>query len=131
VQAVSINGIEFDAMISESKGYSATIPDYPVEGGFNVSDAIMTAPLELAMTLFVGNSVTFRQHRGRSINDVVKQLEDLFFSGKLVTVITSTDTYKDYGILAMSIGQRSQRWDSRNRDGINSGEFYAGRKRGQ
>jgi hypothetical protein len=38
---VTIAGIEFDALISEEHGYEATVPEYAVESGFSVSDAII------------------------------------------------------------------------------------------
>ena len=33
IQPVSIDGIEFDALISSSESLAADIPQYPVEGG--------------------------------------------------------------------------------------------------
>lgn len=55
-QPVSINGIEFDALIDESRTLEATVPEYSVESGFSVSDAIILSPEKLDMTLFVTNT---------------------------------------------------------------------------
>ena len=45
LQPVSIWGIEFDALVDETKSLSATVPAYPVESGFPVSDTIILDPI--------------------------------------------------------------------------------------
>lgn len=47
LKPVSIAGIEFDALIEETKTLSATVPVYPVENGFPVSDTIILDPLRI------------------------------------------------------------------------------------
>lgn len=42
LKPVSIAGIEGDALISEDISYSADIPEYPVENGYNVSDTVLS-----------------------------------------------------------------------------------------
>jgi len=49
---VTIAGIEFDALISEEHGYEATVPEYAVESGFSVSDAIIHGAETLNMVLY-------------------------------------------------------------------------------
>ena len=49
LKPVSVAGIEFDALIDETKTLSATIPAYPVEDGFNVADHVSRKPLTLQM----------------------------------------------------------------------------------
>lgn len=84
-QPVSINGIEFDALIDESRTLEATVPEYSVESGFSVSDAIILSPEKLDMTLFVTNTpVTWYNRHGGSqnrVDSVVKQLEELYYAG--------------------------------------------------
>ena len=43
-QPVSINGVEFDALIESEEGYEAQIPEYPTEKGLSVSDNITLKP---------------------------------------------------------------------------------------
>ena len=43
-QPVSINGLEFDALIDESRTLEATVPEYSVESGFSVSDSVILNP---------------------------------------------------------------------------------------
>lgn len=43
-QPVSINGVEFDALIDSDEGYEAQVPEYPTEKGFSVSDNITLKP---------------------------------------------------------------------------------------
>ena len=45
LKPVSVAGIEFDALIDEQKTMNATIPAYPVEDGFPISDTIILDPL--------------------------------------------------------------------------------------
>ena len=40
-QPVSIEGIEFDALLDEERVLTAESPDYPVEDGFSVNDTII------------------------------------------------------------------------------------------
>ena len=43
IAPVSVAGIEFPAMLDETQTYTSSIPDYPVETGFTVSDSIGAA----------------------------------------------------------------------------------------
>ena len=52
-QPVSVDGIEFDALITESASYEAEVPEYPIETGFMVNDTIILRPVLLDMTLFL------------------------------------------------------------------------------
>ena len=38
---VSVDDIEFDALIDSEEGYEADVPEYPTEKGFSVSDTIV------------------------------------------------------------------------------------------
>lgn len=106
-QPVSINGIEFDALIDQDVGFTATVPEYPVENGFSVSDAILLSAETLTMTLYLTNTpVTWYQRHGNDpgrVERVVKQLEELYFSKTPVTVVTSDETFTNMGITALNI----------------------------
>lgn len=106
---VSINGIEFDALISESRTLEATVPEYSVESGFSVSDAIILSPEKLEMTLFVTNTpVTWLGRHGSNqsrVDTVVKQLEELYYAGEPVTIVTSDATYVNMAIESLSISK--------------------------
>ena len=79
---VTIAGIEFDALISEEHGYEATVPEYAVESGFSVSDAIIHGAETLNMVLYVTDTpVTWRSHSGRGrVEQVTKRLEELYYA---------------------------------------------------
>jgi hypothetical protein len=106
-QPVSINGIEFDALIGENRTLEAESPDYPVEDGFDVNDSIILHAGSLAMTLFVTNMpVTWKQQHGGQtdrVENVVKQLEELFLSRTLCTIVTTDKTYQDMAILNVTL----------------------------
>lgn len=105
-EPVSIDGIEFDALIEEEKDLKASIPTYPVEDGFPVSDTIILDPITIKMTLFISRTpVTWLQRHGTDMTRVQKvceQLEKLWQAKKLVKIVTQDITYTDMGITDMS-----------------------------
>ena len=108
-QPVSINGLEFDALIDESGTLEATVPEYSVESGFSVSDSVILNPEKLSMTLFVTNTpVTWYRRHGASptrVDNVVKQLEELYFAKEPVTIVTSDATYTSMAIESITISK--------------------------
>ena len=62
LRPVTIAGIEFDALLDETKNLAATIPVYPVESGFPVSDTIILEPLS-ARELWRQSKKDLRQDR--------------------------------------------------------------------
>ena len=65
-QPVSVDDIEFDALIDSEEGYEADVPEYPTEKGFSVSDTIVLKADTLNMTLYVTDTpVTWRKRRLR------------------------------------------------------------------
>lgn len=108
-QPVSINGLEFDALIDESRTLEATVPEYSVESGFSVSDSVILSPEKLSMTLFVTNTpVTWYRRHGASptrVDSVVKQLEELYFAKEPVTIVTSDATYTSMAIESLTISK--------------------------
>ena len=64
-QPVSVDDIEFDALIDSEEGYEADVPEYPTEKGFSVSDTIVLKADTLNMTLYVTDTpVTWRKRTG-------------------------------------------------------------------
>lgn len=107
LKPVSIAGIEFDALIDEQKTMSATIPSYPVEDGFPVSDTIILDPISIQMTLYVTNTpVTWLQRHGSSmdrVNRICDEIENLWLEKKLVKIVTSDAIYTNMGITSITI----------------------------
>ena len=101
---VSINGLEFDALIDQSRQLDATIPQYVTEQGFQISDSIIIEAETLSMTLYVTDTpVTWRGRHGLGrTTDVCRQLESLYFSKTPVTVVTSDGTYTNMGIQSIT-----------------------------
>lgn len=107
LQPVSVWGIEFDALIDETKSMTSTIPEYPVEKGFSVSDTIINDPIQFSATLYLTNTpVTFLYRHGSS-NDRVKRIcndiEKKWFEKKLTKIVTSDAVYTNMGITSISI----------------------------
>ena len=96
----SVNEKDFDALISENRGYEATVPEYPVETGFVVSDAIILGAETLNMVLFVTDTpVTWRSHAGQGHADqVCNELEELYYTAEPVTVVTTDKVYTNMAI---------------------------------
>ncbi len=107
LKPVSIWGIEFDALIDETKNLSATIPAYPVEKGFPVSDTIILDPISLQMTLYVSNTpVTWLYRHGTStdrVNKICDLLEQKWLKKQLAKIVTTEAIYKNMGITSISI----------------------------
>lgn len=107
LKPVSIWGIEFDALIEETKNLSATIPTYPVEEGFPVSDTIILNPISIQMTLYVSNTpVTWLYRHGTSndrVNKICDLLEQKWLQKQLTKIVTTEAIYKDMGITSISI----------------------------
>lgn len=104
-QPVSVDGIQFDALISETHNFESVVPEYTTETGYVVSDNIVLQPETLELTVVATNTpVTWASQGGDShISDVVAQLKELYFQRKLVTVITTDETYENMAIVSMSI----------------------------
>lgn len=106
-QPVTIWGIEFDALIDEQKTLSSTIPTYPVEEGFPVSDTIINEPVSISLTLYVSNTpVTWLYRHGTATDRVVKicnQIEKKWLEKQLTKIVTSDTIYTDMGITSISI----------------------------
>lgn len=101
-QPVSINGLEFDALIDEQVTLEAEVPEYPVEEGYSVSDAIIKKAKLLNMTLFVTNTpVTWRSRHGNSqtrVAEVCQKLKDLYMASEPVTVVTTDEIFANMAI---------------------------------
>ena len=107
LKPVSVAGIEFDALIEEQKTLSATIPVYPVEDGFPVSDTIILEPVSVSMTLYVSNTpVTWLYRHGTSnsrVNNIGNRMEELWLSRQLVKIVTTDTVYTNMGLTSISI----------------------------
>lgn len=117
MQPVTIDGLSFDALMNEERTYSADVPTYAVETGFEVSDNIGIKPVEISMTLYVTNTpVTWLHRHGSSsdrVKNVVDRLEEIFMARKLVTVVTSTDVYENMAITSIKIAKDTENFTSR------------------
>lgn len=100
----SIEGIEFDALINETKAYTSEVPAYAVEAGYSVSDNISIMPMTLEITGYLTNTpVTWSGHGTGRVESIVSALENLYFSRQLVTVSTSTDVYTNMAIVSLTV----------------------------
>ena len=108
-QPVMIDDIEFDALISEERSLEAEVPEYAVEEGYYVSDAILIKPEEISMVLYLTDTpVTWAQRHGVAqgrVAAVLKDLEDKYFKKEPVTITTSEATYTDMAISTISISK--------------------------
>ena len=110
-QPVSINGIEFDAMLGEEYSLEASSPDYVVESGFTIGDSIILSAEILNLTLFVSDRpVTFKGRFGGAgrVDAVVKQLKELYYSKSRVSVTTPTGQYNNMAIQSLKISRTNE-----------------------
>lgn len=102
----SLGGIEFDCTVSRERTYEADVPEYPVEGGFKVSDAILKKPLGLELVVFVSNMpVTWMKiHSGKNrVKTVSDALVNLYLAGNPVTLVTPDKVYENMAITKLSL----------------------------
>ena len=111
-QPTSINGLEFDALISIDKNLEATVPQYSVEDGFSVSDAIIISPVKINMVLYVTNTpVTWASRHGvdqTRVNTVCKRLEEIFMSHDTVTVVTPDEVFTNMAITSLTLSKNAE-----------------------
>ena len=108
---VSIDGIEFSALMELSATLTADTPAYATESGYSVSDHTQIRPLELSMIVMLSPTpVTHRIRHGfgqAMVDYARKRLEDLFFSKTPVTVITNDKTYENMAIISIVLSKTS------------------------
>ena len=116
-QPVSIDGINFDALISETQSFEADVPSYPTEAGFEISDTIILKPLSLSMTLYLTNTpVTWKAQNGVSqsrVQDVLKRLKELYFKKIPVTVSTTDQIFRNMAIQSIELTKSVEAGTSR------------------
>ena len=78
-QPVSVDDIEFDALIDSEEGYEADVPEYPTEKGFSVSDTIVLKADTLNMTLYVTDTPVTWRERPRKDGGRCSSAEGLVF----------------------------------------------------
>ena len=112
LQPVSINGIEFDALISEDYTLEADSPEYPVESGFTIGDSIIVKPQRLDMVLYLTNTpVTWLTRHASDpdrVSTVLSMLEELFYNRELVTITTNDKTYPNMAIMNLTLSKSKE-----------------------
>ena len=95
IQPITINGIEFDALIEEENTYNADIPEYAVDAGYKVSDNISVSAEVLKIKIVASDTpVTWRTRHGiNTATSREQRLRELFFSKAVCTISTSRRTY--------------------------------------
>lgn len=106
-QPVSLNGIEFDAIIDGTQIYSASVPEYPIDAGYSVSDNAALDAATLEMTLYVtATPVTWLHRHGVGeyrIQSICNQITDLYASREFITVVTADKVYSNMVIENLEI----------------------------
>lgn len=106
---VSINGIEFDALINEDMALSASVPQYTVEDGFSVCDTVILDPEALSMVLYLTPTpVTwYKTHKAGEdrVKNVIEKLKDLYYAKEPVTIVTTDSTYTNMAIESLTISK--------------------------
>lgn len=109
---VSLDGIMFDALMTQDEEYTATVPDYPVESGYKVHDSVLPDPLTIKTELYLSNTpVTWRSKIGVSttrVQDVEERLRELFWNREPVTYETSDQTWEDMCIVSLTISKTEE-----------------------
>lgn len=114
MQPVSINGIEFDALMTEERVLEADVPEYPVEAGYSVSDNISRKPMVVSFKLYITRTpVTWLGRHGTGqgrVNSICSELERLFWTGELCTVVTDDNVYSDMAISSLTLPKDTENY---------------------
>ena len=105
---VTIDGIAFDALMSEDQTLEATVPEYPVEDGYVVSDAILLGQERVSMVLLLSPSpITWIGHGTGSghINSAIASLRDKYYAKQPVTITTTDGSFTDMAIESITISK--------------------------
>lgn len=112
IQPTTVAGIEFDALIESSTEYNSTVPEYPVDAGYSVSDNIALDPVRLKLTLYVtATPVTWLSRHGigdQRVENICNQLINLYEQRGLVNVTTPFKSYGNMVIKSMTIRDTAQ-----------------------
>lgn len=104
-EPVSINGVEFDAVIERQEQMSATVPQYPTENGVSISDNVALDAMELTMTLYLtATPITWASRHGTGeehIDATCEKLRKQYASREPLDVVTSNRTYSSMVIKQM------------------------------
>ncbi len=99
-------------MLDEQKAMTASIPAYPVEDGFPVSDTIILNPLSIQMNLYISNTpVTWLYRHGSGtdrVNRICERLENMWLDKELVKVVTTDAIYTNMGITSITIKKSAE-----------------------
>ena len=108
----SLDGIQFDALLSQDEQYSAQVPDYPVESGYNVHDSVLPEALTIKTTLYLSNTpVTWKSRIGLSstrVQDVEERLREIFWNREPVTYRTSDKRWSNMCITSLTISKTEE-----------------------
>lgn len=102
-----VAGIEFDALIDRSEEHNASVPQYPIDAGYSVTDNVSLEPMKLKMTLYVtATPVTWLDRHGvgeQRVENICSQLLGLYESRSLISVTTPFKSYSNMVIKNISI----------------------------
>lgn len=108
----TLDGIQFDVLLSQDETYEAQVPDYPVESGYKVQDGVLPEPLVIDPVLYLSNTpVTWKSRIGTSRNrvkNVEARLRNMFWNREPVTFRTSDMTYENMVITSLKISKTEE-----------------------
>lgn len=104
---VTVGNVKFDVLMNESIERSAEVPQYPVEDGYKVSDAILISPLTISITALISNMpVTWKnKFKGQShrTKTEVNKLIKLYEKKTPVSYYNRQKRYKNMAITSLSV----------------------------
>ncbi len=98
--------IEFDCVETRETTYDASVPEYALEGGAYTSDTVLKKPITVKITAMITNMpVTWKRlHDESNRVELVKEaLEDVYFAGELVTLVTPKRVYENMAMESLSL----------------------------
>ena len=113
---VSIGDVQFDVLLNENIERSADVPQYPVEDGYKVSDAILLSPYTISVTAIISNMPVTWRHRFKNARNRTKteidKLVRLYESRALVTYNNRSKIYRNMAITSLSVPKAEDQRES-------------------
>lgn len=110
--SITANGrtATFDALMKSSDDYESTVPSFPIEAGYEVSDSIIIKSPALSMTLYLAKTpLTWARANGMNrVEQNVAMIENLYFQKATCVVDTTDKSYTDMAIEKMTIAKSEE-----------------------
>jgi len=107
-----IGSLTVDATLSENHTYSSTVPQYPVDSGYSISDDIIQNPIILRINGIVSSASPTGDVSIYRADDALQSMLDIYNNREPITIVTSVRTYENMAMTNLDIPRDSNSGES-------------------